>query len=242
MTAITLENPQDLLVAAGGGDAYGDMIDEAKGNCGIILQAIDWACEKLLNFSPIEAIMSPIAGDFNGVDKLKTNWHNAGLALTAAGNNYDTIAGATNDAWVAPAAETAESRMRKHASAHRRQGTACALMSRQLGNMLKATEQVVSAACGLLGLVEEWVLTMSMAKLAKEIFTGGAGVRRAIRLVNQVIDLIKSLAKLLPALAAAAAALATALSALNSILSFAAAADSSSAGNHIDETSKAGFQ
>ena len=241
MTAITLQDPKDLLVKASGGDAYGEMIESAKGNCGVILQAIDWAAQKLLHFSPIEVLMSPIAGDFNGVDRLKTNWNNAGLALTAAGNNYDTIAGAVNDAWKAPAAESAQSRMRQHAAAHRRQGTACGLMSRQLGNMLKATEQVVNAACGLLGLVEEWVLTMSMAKLAKEIFTGGAGVRRAIRLINQAIDLIKELSKLLPALSAAAAALATALSALNVILSFAAAADSSSAGDHIDETADAGF-
>ncbi|KRE43596.1 hypothetical protein [Knoellia sp. Soil729] len=242
MTAITLQDPKDLLVPASGGDAYGAMIESAKGNCGIILQAIDWAAQKLLHFSPIEALMSPIAGDFNGVDRLRSNWHNVGLALTAAGNNYDTIAGAVGDAWQAPAAERAQSRMAQHAAAHRRQGTACGLMSRQLGNMLKATEQVVNAACGLLGLVEEWVLTMSLAKLAKEIFTGGAGVRRAIRLINQAIDLIKELTRLLPALSAAAAAVATALSALNVILSFAASADSSSAGNHVDETAEAGFR
>lgn len=242
MSAITLQDPKGLLVAASGGDAYGAMIESAKGNCGVILQAIDWAAQKLLSWSPIEAIMSPIAGDFNGVDRLRTNWQNAGLALTAGGDNYDTIAGSVNDAWIAPAAETAESRMREHASAHRRQGTACGLMSRQLGNMLKATEQVVNAACGILGLVEEWVLSMTVAKLAKEIFTGGSGVRRAIRLINTVIDMIKELVNLLPALAKAAGVVATTLSALNAVLSFAASADSSSAAGHIDETASAGFK
>lgn len=242
MSTITLENPKNLLVDAPDSDAYGKMIEEAKGNCGPILQAIDWVMDKMVGFSPIGLIMKPVAGNFNTVDELKSNWNSAGLALTAVGHNYTAISGSVNDVWRAKAAERAENQLEKHASAHKRQGTACALMSRQIGNMLKATEEVVSACCGLLGLIEEWVVTMNMAKLVKEIATGGSGVRRAIRLINQAIDLIKSLAKLIPALAAACGVMATTLSACNVILTFGVASINSEGGHHINDTSDAGFQ
>lgn len=242
MTTITLENPRDLLKDAPSSDAYGKMIEDAKGNCGPILQVIDWAMKKCVGFSPIELIMKPVSGDFNGVDELKTNWQNTGLAVTAIGHNYSAIAAAVPDVWRAPAATRAKTKLEKHAEAHKRQGTACGLMSRQLGNMLKATEEVVSACCGLLGLIEEWVVTLSMAKLAKEVLTGGSGVRRAIRLINQAIDLIKSLGKLIPALSAACGTMATVLSACNVILSFGVSSINSEGGHHIDDTSQAGFK
>lgn len=241
MTTITLQNPADLLVAATDSDAYGQMIEDAKGNCGPILQTIDWAIKKICHWSLIEKIMSPVAGDFNGVDEMKSNWYNAGLALKCVGTNYTTIAGAVDGSWVAPAANKAQRTLLKHASAHNRQGTACALMSRQLGNMLKATEQVVSSVCSLLGLVEEWVLTLSVAKLAKEIFTGGSGVKRAIRLVGEAIDLIKSLSKLIPALAAACAAMEGVLTTLTVTFNLMAARAQADAGKHVNETSEAGF-
>lgn len=241
MTTITLQNPADLLVAAKDSEAYGEMIENAKGNCGPILQTIDWAIKKITDWSLIEMIMKPVAGDFNGVDEMKSNWYNAGLALKCVGTNYTTIAGAVDDAWVAPAANKARHTLLEHASAHTRQGTACALMSRQLGNMLQATSQVVSSVCSLLGLVEEWVLTLSVAKLAKEILTGGSGVRRAIRLVGDAIDLIKSLSKLIPALAAACAAMEGVLTALTMSFNLMAAKAQSDAGGHVDDTAGAGF-
>lgn len=242
MTTITLESPTDLLVDAPDSDAYGEMIESAKTNCGWILQAIDWAVEKVLHKSLIEIIMSPIAGDFNGVAALKTNWQSTGLALTAIGNNYSTIAGAVNGSWRAPAATKADASMVKHAAAHRKQGTACGLMSRQIGNMLKATEEIVSAACGLLGIVEEVVLAWSVAKLAKLIATGGGEIRRIIRLINEAIDLIKSLPKLIPALAAACGAIVEILSVANVHLNLVAADANRNAGGHIAPTSEAGFQ
>ena len=109
MTTITLQNPADLLEAAKDSEAYGEMIENAKGNCGPILQTIDWAVKKISHgkWSLIEAIMKPVAGDFNGVVEMKSNWYNTGLALKCVGTNYTTIAGAVDDAWVAPAANKA---------------------------------------------------------------------------------------------------------------------------------------
>lgn len=241
MSALALHDPAGHLHASSGSQAFGDVIENAKGNCGPILQGIDWAMNKILHWSPIEAIMSPIAGDFNGVDDMRSNWEATSRALNEVSANYKRMADHVDQAWRAGSATLAKAQLLDLSSAHGRQSTATSLMSRQLGNMMSATSQVVQAVAGILGLVEEWVLTLSVAKLAKELLTMGGGIRRAITLVNQAIDLIQSLSKLIPALIEACGIFALVMQGVNVVLSGAAAATHGKAGSHVDETSNAGF-
>lgn len=241
MSTLALSDPAGYLHGASGSQAFGDVIENAKGNCGPILQGIDWAMVKILHWSPIEAIMSPIAGDFNGVDDMRSNWESTSKALHEVSENYRRMAGHVDQAWRAHSATLARAELLDLASAHGRQSTATSLMSRQLGNMLSATSQVVQAVAGILGLVEEWVVTLSVAKLAKELITMGSGIRRAISLINQAIDLIVSLSKLIPALVEACGIFALVMQGVNVVLAGAAAATHGKAGSHVDETAGAGF-
>lgn len=240
MSTLALTDPIGYLHASGS-DAFAAVIENAKGNCGPILQGIDWAMVKILHWSPIEAIMGPVAGDFNGVDSMKDNWAATSRALHEVSENYRRMAAHVGDVWRAGAATLAHAQLLELAAAHDKQSTAAALMSRQVGNMLSATSQVVQAVAGILGLIEEWVLTLSVAKLAKEIITLGGGVRRAISMINQAIDLILSLSKLIPALVEACGIFALVMQGVNVVLSGAAAATHAQAGNHVDETADVGF-
>ncbi|GAA2739033.1 hypothetical protein GCM10009867_33520 [Pedococcus aerophilus] len=241
MSALAIHDPAGYLNAAGTSDAFGDVIENAKGNCGPILQGIDWAMNKILHWSPIEAIMSPLAGDFNGVDQMRSNWDSTSKGLNEVAENYRRMANHVDQAWRAGSATLARAQLLDLASAHGRQSTATGLMSRQLGNMMSATSQVVQAVAGILGLIEEWVLTLSVAKLAKELITMGGGIRRAITLINQAIDLIQSLSKLIPALIEACGIFALVMQGVNVVLSGAAAASHGQAGSHVDETANSGF-
>ena len=241
MSTLALENPTGYLHAVGGGDAYGAMIDEAKGNLGPIVQTIDWVVDKVLGFSPVEKLCGPLVGDFNGVDRMKDNWGQASQALTVVGGNYRSMADAVPDAWRGDDARAAAARLRTLAGAHERQGTAAGLMSRQLGNMLECTAKVVEAVFGLIGLAEEIILTMNAAKIAKEILTMGGTIRKVVSYVQQAIKLIESLGKLVPAILEACGIFATVASGVNAVLSFGVAASHGSAGNHVDDTADAGF-
>ena len=242
MTTLTLQDPSAFVrTPAADSDAYGQMIDEAKGNLGPIVRTLDWVIEKVLGFSPVEKICGPLIGDFNGVDLMRTNWKSASQALTAVGENYTAMAGAVPSTWRGDDARAAVTKLRQFASAHKRQGTAAGLMSRQLGNMLEATSKTVEAVFGLIGLAEEIMLTMNAAKIAKEILTMGGGIRKIVTYISKAVKLIESLGKLIPALLEACGIMATVCSGINVILNFGVAASHGQAGGHVDDTADAGF-
>lgn len=241
MSTLTLENPVGHLAAVPVGDELGAMIENAKGNLGPVVQTIDWVVDKVLGFSPVEKLTSPLVGDFNGVARMKEGWEQASKALTVVGGNYRAMADAVPDTWRGDDARAAAARLHQLAGAHERQGTAAGLMSRQLGNMLQCTAKVVEAVFGLIGLAEEIVLTMNAAKIAKEILTMGGTIRRVVAYVQEAVTLIESLGKLVPAILEACGIFATVASGVNAVLSFGVATSHGSAGHHVDDTAGAGF-
>ena len=95
---------------------------------------------------------------------------------------------------------------------------------------------------GVLSLLEELVLSFSIAKWAKELLTMGSGIRRAITLIDKAITFIKNLNNVIPPMLKAASVMAIMFKALN--LAFMlpmSAGQQADAGLHVDDTAAAGF-
>jgi len=240
VTALAISDPTSLLTPATSG-AEGDLIDSLRSECGFILQAVDWVARKL-GYDLVGAIFDPIAGDFSAVDGMRQDWQSVSAALQAIGGNYDAMAAGLPAIWTGDAAESAQARLSRMAEAHATQSEAAGLMSMQLANMLAAVQEACKLVAGVLALLEELVLSFTLAKWAKEILTMGSGVRRAITLIDKAITFIKGLNDVIPPMLKAAAVLATMFKALN--LAFVlpmSAGQQADAAQHVDDTAAAGY-
>jgi uncharacterized protein YukE len=237
---ITIADPTGMLVPHTSA-AEGDLIDSLRSECGFVLQAVDWLARKL-GYDLIGAIFDPIAGDFSAVDGMRMDWQSISAALEGIGKNYDSMAASVPAVWTGQAADAAQARLTKMAEAHGTQAEAAGLMSMQLSNMLSAVKEACKLVAGVLGLLEELVLSFSIAKWAKELLTMGSGIRRAITLIDKAITFIKGLNNVIPPMLKAAAVMATMFKALN--LAFMlpmSAGQQADAGQHVDDTAGAGF-
>ena len=66
------------------------------------------------------------------------------------------------------------------------------------------------------------MLSLTAAKILKEIATFGGNIRKIVSLVRRAIDFVQDLSKLIPALLQAAAALAAVMKATNAVLKLSA--------------------
>lgn len=240
MTALAISDPTGLLVPHTS-SAEGDLIDSLRSECGFILQAVDWLARKL-GYDLIGAIFDPIAGDFSAIDGMRMDWQSVSAALGAVGQNYETMAAHVPAIWTGRAADAAERRLSRMGAAHGTQAEAAELMSMQLGNMLAAVKEACKLVAGVLALLEELVLSMSIAKWAKEVLTMGSGIRRAITLIDKAITFIKNLNNVIPPMLKAAGVLAAMFKGLNMLFMLpASAASHAHAANHVDDTAEAGF-
>jgi hypothetical protein len=221
--------------------AEGVLIDALRSDCGILLQSVDWLAREL-GYDLIGSIMDPIAGDFSAVDAMRLDWQAVSHGLGMVARNYDAMAQALPAVWTGGAADAARRRVEKMARAHQVQAEAAFLMSRQLGNMLGAVRDACRLVASLLALVEELLLSFSLAKWAKEVLTMGAGVRRAIVLIDRVITCVRSLGNVVPPMLAAAGLMAEMFRALNTFFLVPASLYTNhEAGSHVDDTADAGF-
>ena len=238
--SLTLADPSGMLVAHTS-TAEGDMIDSLRSECGFILQTVDWVARKL-GYDLIGLIFDPIAGDFSAVDGMRMDWQSISSALGTIGSNYDTLAAHLPTIWTGAAAEAAQTRLAGMGEAHATQAEAAGLMSMQLANMLAAVTEACKLVAGVLALLEELVLSFTLAKWAKEILTMGSGVRRAITLIDRAITFIKGLSNVIPPIMKAAGLMAAMFRVLNLVFVLPASrAAHAGAGQHIDDTADAGF-
>lgn len=242
MTAATLQwtDPGNLLSCVSSG-AEGAMIDELRSECGVILQTIDWVARKL-GYDLIGAIFDPLAGDFSSVDRMRQTWEQVSAALEEVGGNYESMAGILPTQWAGEAADAARSKLEGFAENHAIQAEAAGMMSEQLGHMLLAVKELCKLIATALAVVEEIVLSLSIAKWLKEIATGGSGVRRAIMFIDKAIDAIRTFNNVIPPMLKAAGIIAVMMRGLNFfVMSPVNAGRQRDAGNRVDETADAGF-
>lgn len=238
--SVAFADPSGLLVPHTS-HAEGDLIDSIRSECGFILQAVDWVARKL-GYDLIGAIMDPIAGDFSAVDAMRLDWQGISSALETIGANYESMAGNVPTMWTGDAAEAAQARLARMGEAHATQAEAAGLMSMQLANMLAAVTEACKLVAGVLALLEELVLSLSLAKWAKELLTMGSGVRRAITLIDRAITFIKGLNNVIPPILKAAAVMAAMFRALNlAFMMPMAMGQHIDSGRHIDDTASVGF-
>ena len=232
---VTLADPSGALVAHSS-NAEGDLIDSLRSECGFILQAVDWVARQV-GYDLIETIMGPLAGDFSAVDGMRMDWQSDTI-----GSNYDSMAQHLPSVWTGDASEAAQGRIEQMGEAHHVQAEAAHLMSMQIANMLAAVKEACKLVAGVLALLEELVLSFTLAKWAKEILTMGSGIRRAITLIDRAITFIKGLNNVIPPMLKAAGVMAAMFRAMNMVFMLPmSAGQQADAANHIDDTADAGF-
>lgn len=238
--SVAFADPSGLLHAHSS-NAEADMVDSIRSECGFILQAIDWAARKL-GYDLIGAIMDPIAGDFSAVDGMRQDWHALSAGLESLGENYQSMADNLSTIWTGAAADRAHARLTRMAKGHGTQAEAAQLMSMQMNNMLIAVKEACKLVANVLGLLEELLLSFSIAKWAKEVLTMGSGVRRAITLIDRAITFIKNLNNVIPPILKAAGVMAAMFRGLNMAFMLPMSHNEHrDAAQHIDDTANAGF-
>lgn len=234
MTTLTLVNAGSALVPSTS-TAAGAMIDNVREECGFTIRTIDWICRQF-GFDLIGAIFNPIAGNFTGADQVRMNLASLGTTMTGVGDNYGRMASGVSAVWTGPAATSAQETLRELAESHSQQGEGLGLMSRQVGNMLAATEEIVKLIASIIGTLADELLAVGVAKILEWLITGWDKIRRYVRLIERAIDLVRSLSDLIPALVSAAKVLGTMLDAMKAVMRAAAIGSQTSAGGMIDET------
>lgn len=240
--AIDLLDPSSSLVATSrGGGSY---IEQLRDDCGYVIQGIDWVVRQIRSdWDLIALIFEPIAGDFDGVRSVAANWRATGNALGSLGANYGALSAAVPHVWEGRAADRAADRLLEMGQAFDLQRETCEMMAEALDCMLAATQAVCEGVASLLSLVDDAVIKLlaSVWGWAKEIATGGATVRKIIRLIDQTIGLIKTLDTLVPKIIAVLGDLRMLFKALDVAFAFAAYQTNKEPGHKIDDVAGAGF-
>lgn len=240
MNVVTLTDPAPLLVEHES-EAAASMINEARSECGVILQSIDWITRQL-GFDLIGAIFDPIAGDFDTVDAMRQDWLGVAGALKHLGANYEAMAAAIPSVWDADSSRLALERLRSMGGAHARQAEAAELMSEEIGNMLEAVKLACSALAAGLSLLEQLILSLSAAKWVEEIATMGGGVRKAVAAIHEILELVEKLPAVLPPLFKAASIMAQMFQYTNELFTLPLAVNAQAqAAGQVEDTARAGF-
>lgn len=239
--SVSLVDPASTFTPnTAGGD--GPLIDQLRDNCGFVIQGVDWVCRQL-GFDLIAAIFDPIAGDYDAVDAMAANWGALGAGLGQIGGNYRALADATPSVWTGEASRAAVGKLSDFAGGFETQAEGAALISTAMQDMLVATKAVVELLADLLSMVDDAVLMLisSAIRMAKEIATGGATVRKIISLVNRAIAAVKTLENVVPPLLQACAIMSTMLKGLGAVFFVGNVAANSDSGSQVDDVAHAGF-
>lgn len=220
----------------------GDLIDEMRDNCGFIIQGIDWLLRKV-GFDLIGAILDPIAGDFNAVDAMASNWGVLGNGLGQIGANYSAVAGSVPSVWTGQAADAATGRLTGFADGFATQAEGAQLVMTAMQDMLTATKAVVEFVADAMSMVDDIAVSLicSAFKLFKELATGGATIRKIIHLVEGAIAAIRTLQNVVPPLLQACAIMSSMMKALDMVFLIGNVAANSNSGSKADDVADAGF-
>lgn len=239
--AVRLVDPTSTFTPSSSG-SEGALVDDLRDNCGFVIQGVDWVCRKI-GFDLIAAIFEPIAGDFDAVDAMASNWAALGAGLGQIGQNYATLGGAAPQVWTGYASTSCIGKLGEFADGFDTQAEGAALISTAMQDMLVATKAVVELVAEVLSLVDEAVMALisSWLKLARELATGGATVRRIVSLVNEAINAIQTLSKVIPPLLQAVALMSSMFKGLSVAFTLGSISTNTNSGTKVDDLAEAGF-
>lgn len=225
----------------------GQYIEDKKGECGLIIPAIDGIVDKITGWSLLEALFTPVAGDFNTVSSMQLAWGNVGNACAAVGQNYTSMGQQLPTSWTGPAGRAAASRMSDVGDMHADQQEASGYIAEQLGHVVevgKATLDVLVIAIDFIdGVIQELIIS----GLAGPVGWLKAGVsapgkaRRIVELIHDGLRAIERLTQAAEALLKVLRYVNAGLDGANAILSGIGTAQHADAGNRTDDSAAQGF-
>lgn len=248
MTTIT-EHVNPVSAVAGGTPpgTQGQYIEDKKGECGLIIPAIDGIVDKITGWSLLEALFKPVAGDFNAVSSMQLAWGNVGNACAGVGQNYTSLGQQLPAVWQGPAGSAAASRMADVGQMHADQQEASGYIAEQLGHVIevgKATLDVLVIAIDFIdGVIQELIIS----GLAGPIGWLKAGVsapgkaRRIIELIHDGLRAIEKLTQAAQALLKVLRYVNAGLGGANAVLTSISTAQHASASNRTDDSAQQGF-
>ena len=239
MTAVAFLDPSPCFVAAES-SAMGSVIDDVRGECGLVIQGVDWILSKI-GIHVVDWVFGRLAGDFEGADEVRLDLASLGTALRAVGDNYDAMRDATDLTWTGSDARAAKHSLRRLAETHATQGEACALISTQVGHVMEAVKEGITFIASVVGMIVDEICTVPVAKILKWIITGAETIKRWIRLFDECITLITKLEHLVPKLCEVAHTLNQMMLAVKVAVTAVAVGAHATTGSKSDDTADAGF-
>lgn len=218
----------------------GAVIDDLRSECGFIIGAIDWVTNQL-GYDLIGAIFDPLLGDFDAISGMRNDWTNLSNAYEAISADYARLVSDTSAAWTGSAAELAATHLENGIDAHDQQSEAALLIGEMLENLLDTVVVCAETVASLLSIVDELVLSWTLAKVAKEILTFGSGIRKVVSVVDDAIDTIRALSDLVPDIINALGALSAVMQAIADLLKVVGLAQSAGNQNKYDDVAGAGW-
>lgn len=225
----------------------GQYIEDKKGECGLIIPAIDSVVSSITGWSLLEALFKPVAGDFNAVSSMQLAWGNVGGACGAVGSNYAGLAGQLPSVWQGQAGSAATSRMSDVAAMHADQEEASGYIAEQLGHVIevgKATLDVLVIAIDFIdGIIQELIISALAGPIGwlKAGVTAPGKARRVIELIHDGLRAIEKLTRAAEALLKVLRYVNAGLGGANTVLSSISTAQHANAGNRTDDSAEQGF-
>lgn len=229
------------------GGGMGDTMERLKGDCGWIINSIDWVIEKFWQPGLREAIITKLAGDFNAMDSMKQAWGNVALALEEVGKNYDGLQSQLGGIWEGKAAEAGLARLGSCGNTHADMAEASRLIQDQLGNLIDvsvAAAEVVVAGLQLINdIIQELITDAAVPAVgwAKALFTGAGKVKKAIALIDRCLDAIERIHKAVQIALKFLTYFNVGMAGVNTVLKGFVIGTGVNAGTHVDDTAAHGF-
>lgn len=247
MTITEHVNPISAVAGGTPPGTEGQYIEDKKGDCGLIIPAIDGIVDKITGWSLLEALFKPVAGDFNAVSSMQLAWGNVANACAGVGQNYTSLGQQLPSVWTGPAASAAASRMADVGEMHADQQEAAGYIAEQLGHIVevgKATLDVLVIAIDFIdGIIQELIIS----GLAGPIGWLKAGVsapgkaRRVVELIHDGLRAIEKLTQAAQALLKVLRYVNAGLGGANTVLTSISTAQHANAGSRTDDSAEQGF-
>lgn len=247
MTITEQVNPVSAVAGGTPPGTQGQYIEDKKGECGLIIPAIDGIVDKITGWSLLEALFKPVAGDFNAVSSMQLAWGNVGNSRAAVGQNYTSLGQQLPGVWQGPAASAATSRMGDIGEMHADQQEASGYIAEQLGHVIevgKATLDVLVIAIDFIdGLIQEIILSAMSGPIGwvKAGVTAPGKARRVVELIHDGLRAIEKLTRAAEALLKVLRYVNAGLGGANTVLTAISTAQHADAGNRTDDSADQGF-
>jgi hypothetical protein len=225
----------------------GQYIEDRKGDCGLIIPAIDGIVDKITGWSLLESLFKPVAGDFNAVSSMQLAWGNVGTACGAVGSNYSSLSGQLPGVWSGPAGRAAVTRLDDIAQMHADQQEASGYIAEQLGHVIEVGKATLDVLVIAIDFIDGVIQDLIISGLAGPIGWLKAGVTapgKARRIVELIHDGLRAIEKLMAAARALLKVLRyvnAGLGAANAVLKSFSTAQSANAAGRTDDSADQGF-